>query len=128
MANYVLGKDLKGPEGFIRRIFERGMTPQEFGVMNTISSSQYENTFGKMQVDFLEALSKDEKPESFAGSQEEWNVFRNDELGDQGKPFAFSASKTAKVFGEDYLKTNLPKNLLEATLKTQGDDPNSIRS
>ena len=44
MANYVLGKDLKGPEGFIRRIFERGMTPQEFGVMNTISSSQYENT------------------------------------------------------------------------------------
>ena len=127
MANYVLGKDLKGPEGFIRRIFERGMTPQEFGVMNTISSSQYENTFGKMQVDFLEALSKDEKPESFAGSQEEWNVFRNDELGDQGKPFAFSASKTAKVFGEDYLKTNLPKNLLEATLKTQGDDPNSTK-
>ena len=88
MANYVLGKDLKGFEGFVRRIFERGMTPQEFNTMNTISASQYENTFGKMQVDFLEALSKDEKPESFAGSQEEWNVFRNEELGDQGKPFA----------------------------------------
>ena len=53
-----------------------------------IFPSAYES-FGGV---FLEALSKDEKPESFAGSQEEWNVFRNEELGDQGKPFAFSAS------------------------------------
>ena len=127
MANYVLGRDLKGPEGFFRRIFDRGMTPQQFQTMNTLNAAQYENTFGSMQVDFLEALKNEDKPESFAGTQEDWNLFRNKELGDQGKPFAFSSSKIMKVFGEDYLMNNLPKNLLENTLKTLGDDPNTTK-
>ena len=80
MAEYVLGKDLKGIGGFFKR-FTKGKTAVQVDAEQTLNARNYTTSYGQLEQEYQTALLNPNIPEgAMFDSKESWDQFRKGEI------------------------------------------------
>lgn len=128
MAEYVLGKDLKGIGGFFKR-FTKGKTAAQVDAEQTLKARDYTTTYGQLQQEYQTALLNENIPEgAMFDSKENWDQFRIGEVKRMANsPYSFELAKKIKVLGQDKVLSRMPSNIAEEALTSEFDDPREAK-
>lgn len=128
MAEYVLGKDLKGIGGFFKR-FTKGKTAAQVDAEQTLNARDYTTTYGQLEQEYQTALLNENIPEgAMFDSKENWDQFRIGEVKRMANsPYSFELAKKIKVLGQDKVLSRMPSNIAEEALTSEFDDPREAK-
>ena len=128
MAEYVLGKDLKGIGGFFKR-FTKGKTAAQVDAEQTLNARNYTTSYGQLEQEYQTALLNPNIPEgAMFDSKESWDQFRKTEIERMANsPYSFEFSKKIKVLGQDRVLGRMPANIAEEALASEFDNPREAK-